>query len=226
MAVTDPYATVTEYRELANVKNSDNDLLISVALNAASRYIDKICKRFFSVDDAVSTRYYDGDITATSYNYLLQDGSPAFGSSLLTLYDDISTTTGLVVVIDNDGDNVLETTLTLNTHFWVSTYNALYYGEPEPFTALQLIPDNALGISVWPARKRSVSITAYWGWPAVPSAVKMCTLLIARELLDLGEAGVMQSLNLVDAALPIQRRTASIVDNMLNEYKRRIKLFV
>ena len=206
MAITDTYATVDDYKLIAGNKNSDKDLIIDLSLQSASRFIERICRRTFNVDSVPTTRYYDGKY-----------------STRFVLYDDISSTTGLIVTVDNDNNHIPETALTLNTHYFVE-YNTMG-GETEPIKWLQLIPSNGL-LETWPSHIHSLAITAYFGWAAVPAPIKSATIIIARQILDLSESGVLQSLNLVDAALPIQRRTANLVDLLIDQYKRRASLVI
>ena len=224
MAITDPYVTVGEYKQAVDTKTSDNDLHIAQSINAASRFIDKICRRHFSQDDTVTTRIYDGAKYGLSSGLYRYDGLFIQGNPLFMLKDDISTSTGLIVLVDLNGDYVPETTLTLNTDFWLGPYNTSS-SEQLPFNCLQVNPTSSI-ISTWPAHMRSISITAKFGWAAVPSPIKEACLILTREIIDLQSSGVMQSINLVDAALPVQRRTANIVDKLIEEYKRKVTLIV
>jgi len=224
MAISDTYLTVAEYKQATNTKTSGNDLHIQQVINASCRYIDKICRRHFSQDENVTTRIYDGDGSNLARGFVREDGRYVSGSSMLLLQDDISTIVGLVVTIDNDGDYIPEATLTLNTDYWVGPYNTSL-SETEPYTWLRLIPTNNV-TPVWPNHMRSISITAKFGWVNIPDTIKEACLILTREIIDLQTGGVTQALNLVDAALPIQRRTAAIVDKLVEEYKRKVKLFV
>ena len=51
MAITDPYATVEQYRGTIRSTLKENDPRLTLALQSASRDIDKLCCQFFSMDD-------------------------------------------------------------------------------------------------------------------------------------------------------------------------------
>ena len=109
MALTNAYATLAELKAESNIGAADTsyDTKLELALNAASRQIDGYCggRRFWQ-DSTVVTRQFFAD------------------DSLTCMVDDISTTTGLVVAVDNDDDGTFETTLTINTDFIVLPLNA------------------------------------------------------------------------------------------------------
>jgi hypothetical protein len=131
-----------------------DDNLLAGHIEAASRTVDDICHRTFSLDAVASAR--------TFYPQ----------SSLVCSVDDIGTTAGLLVKIDDSLVGTFDFTVT-------------------DFTAQ---PDNALARNVpitkliaydtyWPTDIRpTVQVTARWGWPAVPEPVKSATAIMAGRL--------------------------------------------
>jgi hypothetical protein len=166
MAVTS-YATTDALRRRIGVDDTGEDDLLTGALVAASRLIDGWCGRKFYQDDLPVTARTIVPVD----NYWLDLGGW-----------DISTTTGLVVATDSTDDGVYETTLTLGTHFQVeplSSYSPS--GEAWPITRLRVI---TAGGEWFPCSygRPTVSITARWGWPAVPAPVTQACLSLAADI--------------------------------------------
>lgn len=92
----------------------------------------------------------------------------------------ISTTTGLVVKIDEDGDGTFETTLTISTDFILKPLNAADRVPVWPYTEIYLA-DNYRFPCLSNGRP-GVQVTAKFGWPAVPDDVTTATLMLAADL--------------------------------------------
>lgn len=161
MTVTNGYTDLPTLSAFINVDDSDLDLQLEAAINVASRQIDAHCGRRFWQDSVVVNRQYRADD-----RYILH-------------VDDISTLTGLIVAIDDDDDGTFETTLTINTDFIVAPYNAGDEVPVRPYDALELV-DNY----TWPTsyRRPGVQVTAQFGWPVVPDAVKQACLIQAKNI--------------------------------------------
>ncbi|KKK86975.1 hypothetical protein LCGC14_2757890, partial [marine sediment metagenome] len=159
------YATVVELEEYllgASKTQPAQAGNFAIALSAASRNIDKHCGRRFWIDDAATERIFTVE---NGYSFPVPD---------------IATTTGLVVATDEDRDGVYETAWTLGARtgagYEVAPYNAQTDPElKEPYTSLEA---NA---SVFPTYRMAISVTAKWGWPAVPDDIKQATLLHAAR---------------------------------------------
>jgi hypothetical protein len=209
-AVTDPYAAAADYLTRCDKTDTGDNTEITAQLTAVSRVIDKACGRFFTVDAAAVARTYDGN-----------------GSSLLWLPDDISSTTALVVKADLNADYDYadsNETLTINTHFWVGPQNADKGAEVWPWEFLEIVPGNSV-ISAWPKQRRSVQVTATFGWPAIPAAIKEATIAITRQLRDMQEAGFTLTLENIDAAINISPVAAGILKEIKQAYARKVMSF-
>ena len=148
------YVELDELKAMLQIDDYVDDNLLAGHIEAASRTVDDICHRTFSLDDVASAR--------TFYPQ----------SSLVCSVDDIGTTAGLLVKIDDSLVGTFDFTVT-------------------DFTAQ---PDNALARNVpitkliaydtyWPTDIRpTVQVTARWGWPAVPEPVKSATAIMAGRL--------------------------------------------
>jgi len=203
-AVTDPYATKTEYKVAVGKTGTDEDTDIDRCLADVSRYIERECDRFFGQDAAVVTRLYDGN-----------------GQDILYV-DDIATLTGLIVKVDLNADYAFtgtDETLTVDTHFWLGPANALLGPEARPYRYLQVRPDNSV-FSAWPKQARSVQVTAKFGWPAVPGPIREATILITREWRDLAKAGPTGMMQNVEDVIRLSPAAFATVQRIKREYGR------
>ena len=198
MALLDAYATAAEYRARSNKTGTADDAEILAQLTAVSRWIESYCGRIFNQSSASVVRYFDGQ-----------------GYSDLAI-DDLTTLANVDVDDDDDGTYEIAVTLT-NVHSLPS--NAAERGEP--YTSLELVryPSNSQ-LSRFPRGRRSVKITGTWGWPAVPNAVKEATILLARELRDLQEAGPTLTLSSIDTAIRISPRAPRVISELLSPLVR------
>jgi len=203
--VTDPYVTLPEYKARVNMTGTADDEEMKAQLEAASNFIFHECgDRFFSKDAAAVVRLFDGN-------------------GLTRLYvDDIASLTGLIVKVDLDADfDFIDTgeTLTIGTHFWAGPANAALGPEARPYTFLDIVPWNGR-LDVWPAVPRSVQVTAVFGWPAVPAAIKEATVDLVRKLRDIQQAGASEALQNIDMAMQMAGRQSFIFQDMRRQYRR------
>jgi hypothetical protein len=167
------YVTVDELRAYTKDVGNLDESLYSDAIEAASREIDGMCGRYFSQDAAVSAQYF----WPTSYTCV-----PV---------DDISTTTGLLVDVDINGNGSYSQSWTLNTDFYLEPVNQNQGGIVGwPYTELR----STLQSKFFPTAQQylyvrpTVRVTARWGWAAVPAAVKQATKVAATKLYKLSDA--------------------------------------
>jgi hypothetical protein len=198
MAITNGYATLTQIKNYLSISDStDNDLLEDL-IESASRSIDRIANRRFYQDSSASARRY------RAY------------SDVFVYTDDISTTTSLVVAIDENGNGTYSKTLTLDTDFIMDPLTASALGRP--FTQLTMV-SNTESWPIFPGLTQNglrpgVQVTARWGWPSVPDDITVATLTLTADLykrkdapggvLGLGDLGVIRM-------SPVGRDVAQIV---------------
>lgn len=224
MGLSDAYLSPQEYRIRVDKEDEADDLFLESQLSAASRLIENACGQVFNKTDVVETRYYDGEGLFNKPNaaWYSENETLLISASTSTkwvLKDPIASTSGLIVQVDDNADYSHELTLVLNTDFWIKPYNAALLPEAMPYTMLELIPNNAQ-LSTWPTTRRCVKITALFGWPAVPSAIKEATALVTRQIRDLQQAGVTLTLQNMDAAIRISPRAANIIKDIVQTYGR------
>lgn len=160
------YVDKTTFKAYIGLSGTAQDDNIDKALDSASRLIDAICGRKFSQDDSANAKVF------TPKNSLYLD-TP-----------DISTTTGLIVKLDDNDDGTYETTLTINTDFIVEPSNpriihitggTTYY---EPYNKITIL-DTRSSERFDPTIKNNVQVTAKWGYSAIPEDIKTATLIQA-----------------------------------------------
>lgn len=159
MAVTDSYATAAEYRPAVNKDDTGEDAEVLVDLTAVSRYIEKKLDRFFNKDVSDVARNYYGNGT----RYLHTDDISASPTS---------------VVVDENRDGTVEETYA-STVWQLYPLNAAKGPEPSPFQAIYLPSWSTK--SVWPSGTL-VTVTAKFGWPSVPEAVKRACIHLTAIL--------------------------------------------
>lgn len=155
MGLSPSYASTPELAAYLRVGDNDDDVQLGLALTAASRAIDRTCKRQFGLADSVQTRIYTPRIGPDA-RYLVD-------------IDDVMSSVGMSVEVDFTGDGTFASTLTAYT---VNPVNAEF--DEKPWT--QLATQTGL-----PLVANSVRVTAQWGWTSVPDTVKQACLLQASR---------------------------------------------
>lgn len=153
------YSTVAEMKAALGIAVADvvDDTALALALESASRMIDRHTNRKFWQDPVAVVRRYQ------------------FSANGAADVDDISTATGLVVDVDQDKDGVYEEVWVLGTDFDLYPLNALAEGSPATFLGSR-------GTRTLPKGPGTVQVTARFGWPAVPVEIRQATLIQAIRL--------------------------------------------
>lgn len=158
MAITNGYCTLSELKAALGISDTTDDARLERAVEGASRRIDGRTRRRFYADADASARVFEPT------------------STYLCPVDDISTTSGLIVKTDDDGDGVYEHTWTV-ADYELRPLNASALGEPWNLIlgVDELFPTPVLGA------KAPVEVTARWGWASVPVPIReACIMLSAR----------------------------------------------
>ena len=186
MAITNGYATLVGIKAYLSISDTTDDTLLETLVESASRSIDKIANRRFYADTSATVRLY------RAY------------SDVFVYTDDISSTTGLIVKVDEAGNGTYTKTLTLNTNFIMDPLTADALGRP--FTQLTMV-SNTESWPIFPGLTQNglrpgVQVTAKFGWPSVPSDVNVACLILTADLykrkdapggvLGLGDLGVIR----------------------------------
>lgn len=208
MALSDPYISLEEYKLGADVTDDEHDALISDALDAVSRYIDRDLGRFFSKDDSDQSRIY-----------VVGEGQRDPNGQWVRLsIDDLSAApTSIKIDEDLDGDFTDETALA-TTDFDMWPRNALLGPEPQPYTAIYLTSFGDWG--KWTAGQR-VEVTGKFGWPSVPKAIKLATFELTKMLLLHGPRGMDRVNESFDVTLGQSDTSRQFPEHIKNKYRRR-----
>lgn len=151
--------------ELAGfIRSGDTgDVRLSLAIAAASRAIDRSTRRQFGAVAVAEARYYTARYDAVASRWVVP-------------IDDLMTTTSLAVAFDTDGDETFSGTI---TDYALRPRNAAATGWP--WTELAVLATSDVQPT---AATDAVRITAVWGWPGVPDAIREACLLQASRLLS------------------------------------------
>lgn len=161
MALFPDYCTAAQLKSLLRITDATDDAELGYAITAASRIVDQETGRQFGLAGAAEPRYYTAHHNRRTGRWFAR-------------IDDLQTTTGLVVKIDDGGESY-PTTLTLNTDFRLRPYNAALDGLP--WTALVGARSQDLGTG-----PVSLEVTGRFGWSSVPTLVVQATLLQASRI--------------------------------------------
>ncbi len=167
------YITVDDLRAYTKDPGVLDETIYEGAIAAAEVEINAMCGRYFSQDAAVSQRFFwPWDNTCCYTN-------------------DISTTTGLLVDVDFNGDGTWSQPWTIDTDFFLEPINRISSGVTGwPYTEIRA----TFATKYLPLRqpflylRPTVRVTARWGWLAVPEPVKQATKIIATKLYKMSEA--------------------------------------
>lgn len=168
MSISHGYATLAEIKNYLRITDTLDDTLLELCVETSSRMIDQATNRRFYADTTATTRTY-----------------PAYTPNLVYI-DDLSSTDGLSVAIDTNGSGTFAQAWTRGTHYQLEPLNALADGSP--VRAIRAIRGQVFPISVptfWPqafAAQALVSVTGKWGFPTVPTQIKMATLIQSSRL--------------------------------------------
>lgn len=156
------YATVAELRSFVTRSASTvDDTELQFAVTAASRVVDEFCGRQFGQVSPVEARLYTAFWDRRRARWLIDT-------------DDISSSTGLLVSVDDNDDQVFDRSIT-DFRLWPFNNDE----RARPWTRIIVNPDSTFQPSV---AEGAVQVTALWGWTAVPTAVKQATLIEANRI--------------------------------------------
>lgn len=160
MAWEPDYVEVSDLAEYVGISDSDDDAQLGPAISAASRAVDRHCRRQFGLVAGPEARYYTPRWDSLRARWVVD-------------IDDLMTTTGLSVAADLDDSGDYATDLDA---YALKPVNALVTGRP--WTCLVVLPASA---SQPVGAEDSVEVTARFGWSAVPVAVEeACRLQASR----------------------------------------------
>lgn len=168
------YANIAALSEWLGMSDSADNGKLSLALSAAQSSINLWCHRHFDLPAAVSTR---------TYRPWLDE----------VVTEDIATTSGLVVA--DNGTTVSNSDLVLDPANGVGPDGL----EGWPYWRIRFADGHRWAVD---GHKRTVSVTAKFGWATVPDNIRQATLVLASDLFHVkdtrlgvagwGEMGLMR----------------------------------
>lgn len=151
------YLDVDELKKFAKSDKGDDIATYEDAIGAAQQFLDRATGRYLAVAAV--------DPTARTYR------PHSFRSTMLWIHDCIGTP-----VVVEDG-----ATLVAGTDYVLLPVNGITTaGEPVPFTSIERLAN----FWHWDDNKLTVSVTARWGWAAVPPQAKTACMMVAKMILD------------------------------------------
>jgi hypothetical protein len=156
------YISVEDFKSRVGITTTTEDVRIGEHVSAASRRVDGICHRSFAPHTgAASTRTFRPTNAVRVY------------------VDDCYDITA--VDVDTSDDATFATAWTTSTHYETLPDNGV---GPDGSTGWPVRCLQAVGAYAFPCQlaRRSVRVTAKWGWSAVPDAVTEATYLLAHRL--------------------------------------------
>lgn len=200
MTMTNVYCSLEQIKadmRLGSADSADNGRL-ELSITAASRQCEAYTGRRFWQDATVQVRTYYPNNSAECF------------------VDDISTTSGLIVKVDDDDDGVYETTFTASNYVLLPL-NAANANPVRPYDLIRLVSSD----TSFPGNgfRPSVQVTAKFGWPAVPDDVTKACLIQAAQLFKASDAvfGVAQFAE-AGYAMRVQNRLNPMAEALLEPY--------
>jgi hypothetical protein len=156
MAITNGYATLAEVKASLRITDTIDDSLLETAIESASRMIDGYTARTFSNAGTAIRNFAATD----DLNLIIDDA--------ISVIEVAST--------DEVGDVY---TVWKPTDFQLEPLNSRSDGLYMPYTGIRAVNDYA-----WPVvdQQALVRITAVWGWPSIPTAIKQATIIQSSRL--------------------------------------------
>lgn len=145
------YITVSELSDYLSLTTNDDDTYLSLAASAASRAVDRRCGRQFGTTTSAVERHYQAEYDRHAGVVVVET-------------DDIAAAAGLVVSVDGVEVGA--------DYYRLMPRNAASRGQP--WTSLELDASLRSGTA-------EVSVTAVYGWTAVPEPVRLATMLQAAR---------------------------------------------
>jgi len=190
------YTSVGTVKGALGITNTGQDAGIGLAISAASRLIDKWCRRTFGAGVQASRTF-----VADSAYYVA--------------IDDLSSATGLVVETRSSVSSAWTTVA--SSAYQVEPLNGLRDGVPWALTAIR-----AVGVGFFPTYNKDalIRVSGLFGWPSVPQEIEQACLIQACRLLKRPESA-MGVLGVSDVgAITVTKGLDTDVALLIEDYRR------
>lgn len=170
---------------------TDDDEWIEAACDAAEMTLDRECGRQFVVASGASARVY----APTNYE-------------VLTIHDAVS-----ISSVVSGGATVAA------ADYQLEPLNGLtIYGESVPYTKIRLL-SGSWWVGTANDKEATVSVTASWGWSAIPARIEQAALIIAKEIITNRDEVKLGLVGFSDVG-GVTARTNPIVRETIQHYRR------
>ena len=161
MTLVNCYCSLVDIGERLGISDFEDDVTLEAAITSAKNALEYAYGQFWYDSGAASARVF---IPASSHHAKV---------------DPFHTTTGLIIKTDDDDDGVFETTWS------ASDYELEQFGGD--MAGMMSAPyDTIRGIdrtfTKYGKRRRTLEVTARWGWAAVPQSVHEASKILAVDL--------------------------------------------
>lgn len=143
------YTTLADVKQRLGITDAVDDASLQAAIDAAEDAVDAFCGRRFDLTATPTARRFTAD-----------------GPDRLRIDDATEVT---AVAVDANRDGIFEATLQAS-EYELLPYDAAARGRP--YERILLLPAASQRFPLHPG---GVQVTAKWGWPLVPAAVKAAT---------------------------------------------------
>lgn len=207
MAITDPLATLAQFRARYPSTPGALDDQVTLELAMVSNYLRRRCGREFTKDASATTRVFV---------------VPRSGLCL-PVDEYVGPITSLKVDTDNDGDFSDESAISGIEMRRDGAFNADEGAEPGPWNEVWLL-STATPVSAF-GRGQRVQLETIFGWPAVPQALISCTIEVAAMWLLISRRA-HTSVEEAGRDVSINARARNMVDEIVAAYRRPVRPLV
>ena len=186
------YLTVEQVKAYCRSEIPTNDdEFIEAAIDAAEMFLDESCARRFAVAGTASARVF-----------------VPFSHELLRLPDFTSVTS-----ITASGATVSA------SNYQLEPLNGLTLsGESVPYTTVRLL-SGSWHTGAVNDKEATVTVTAAWGWAAIPARVTQAALIVSKEIMNNRDEVKLGLVGFSDVG-GVTARTNPIVRETINHYRR------
>lgn len=161
MAWQPAYCTDTELESWIQDGSGANSAELLLAIEAASRSVDKATNRQFGLVASAEDRYYTAEYDRRLRRWVIE-------------IDDLMTATGLEINVDLDSDGIYDDEI---DNYDLTPINAS--ANSRPWTQIIVDPESA---NLPTNALNGVKVTARYGWTTVPDTIKLATMIQASRL--------------------------------------------
>lgn len=157
------YATRADVKAWLGVEDTKLDAIVDLSIPAAEAWINGYCHRTFALSGSATPRYFDvNPVTNVVYT------------------DDIGDASSVLIAVDNSFNGTFSTSWAAGD-YQLEPLNQGF--DSRPFWQITSTGSKMFPFAT-PTRNGLVRVTAKWGWPAVPDAVRLACIMQTARLVS------------------------------------------